>query len=190
MADDSLTVKALEKIASHEAEIMRLKIFINEADKLNGLEPRFGDLTAATGTAATGRSAAKRYAAGDFFNKTFSGAVRTIFTDRFTAAGDSPNPASVDEIHEALVQGSFAFETTGADAQKNSIKISLGKNSAMIVKLPGSEMYGLVEWYGKRPGKTGRKANNVDVEQSQSADTEQATEEDIQTDATGEKAAA
>ncbi len=159
MADDTLTVKALEKIAAAEAEIVRLKMFVNEADRLNGNEPRFGDVSAvAVAGTQTTRPAMRRYSPGEFFNKSFSGAARAILVDRYEAAGKNPNPASVEEIHEALAQGSFAFETSGVEAQKNSIKISLGKNSASFVKLPNSELFGLIEWYGKKPGKPGRKS--------------------------------
>lgn len=159
MADDPLTVKALEKIAAHEAEIAKLKIFINEADKLNGLEPRFGDVTAATavGSLTTSRSNQKRWQAGEFFNKPLSTVVRQILLARAENAG-GPSPASVDEIHDAMLQGTFNFETTGADAQKNGIRISLGKNSAAFVRLPNTDLFGLIEWYGKKPGKPGRKS--------------------------------
>jgi hypothetical protein len=160
MADDMLT-KALEKIAFHEAEAQRLKIWVNEADKLNDQPPRFADLdltaTVAAGSGTTTARQAKRWSAGEFFNKPFSTAVRNIMVARFDAAG-GPSPASVDDIHEALSQGSFAFETSGETQQKNSIRISLGKNSAAFVKLPNSDLFGLVEWYGKRAGKPGRKS--------------------------------
>lgn len=67
---------------------------------------------------------------------------------------------SVDEIHDALTQGSFAFETSGVENQKNSIRISLGKNSAAFVRLPNSDMFGLCDWYGVRTRQRPRKAAN------------------------------
>lgn len=79
---------------------------------------------------------------------------------RFIAAGNKPTPATVDEIHEALTQGTFKFETSTADGQKNSIRISLGKNSTNFVKLPNSDLFGLVEWYGGRPGATRRRTDS------------------------------
>lgn len=161
MADDELTTKALEKIAGFEAEIARLRIFVNEADKLNGREPRFGDVYAAQAVVGGGGGGhrGKRWQAGDFFNKPFATAVRQILVARYEAAG-APSPASVEEVYDALVQGSFGFETSGQDAQRNSIKISLGKNSAMFVRLPNSDRYGLADWYGKKP-KLQRKSPSV-----------------------------
>ena len=163
MADDPLIVKAIEKIAAHEVEIMRLRAFVNEADRLNGLEPRFDDVIVPTSTNTVARAASKRWQAGEFFNKPLSGVVRQILFARAEAAG-GPSPASVDDIHEALMQGTFNFETTGADAQKNGIRISLGKNSAAFVRLPNTDLFGLVEWYGKKPGKPGRKATSESAE--------------------------
>jgi len=191
MADDPLTVKALEKIAAYEAEVTRLKIFVNEADKLNGLEPRFGDLSTATavGPIAAARGGQKRWQAGEFFNKPLSTVVRQILLARAETAG-GPAPASVDDIHDALTQGTFNFETSGVEAQKNSIRISLGKNSAAFVRLPNTDLFGLVEWYGKKPGKPGRKSS---AEGEQTADTSgeaQDTSEPSEGDASQERDAA
>jgi hypothetical protein len=116
-------------------------------------------VVAATGV--TGRSPAKRWTPGEFFNKPFQAAVRAILLDRYAHNGlNQPSPASVDEIHEALMQGSFNFGTSGADAQKNSIRISLGKNTATFVRLPNSDLFGLSEWYGKKLGRP-RKTNGA-----------------------------
>jgi hypothetical protein len=169
MADD-LIQKALEQIAFHDAESARLKRWVNDADSMLGKEPRFGNIAAesATGSGAN-KPGAKKWNPGEFFNKPFAGAVKMILTDRWEAAGKNPAPASVDEIHEALSQGSFAFETAGLEAQKNSIRISLGKNSVTFVKLPNTDLFGLVEWYGKRPGKPGRKSAVEATEPAESA---------------------
>ena len=193
MADDPLTVKALEKITAHEAEIAKLKIFINEADKLNGLEPRFADVTAATsvGALTPSRANQKRWQAGEFFNKPLSTVVRQILLARAETVG-APAPASVDEIHDALLQGTFDFETTGADAQKNGIRISLGKNSAAFVRLPNTDLFGLIEWYGKKPGKPARKSNAANADTGVAAEPESAQEEEGPTESGSdqEKAAA
>jgi hypothetical protein len=155
MADDHLVSMALEKIAYHDAESAKLKQWVNMGDKIAGNEPRFPEVEAGAvacngGGMPIAPRASKAYGPGTFFNKPFAGAVKTILADRFEAAGKKPTPASVDEILEALTQGSFSFETSGADSQKNSIRISLGKNSVTFVKLPNSDLFGLVEWYGGR----------------------------------------
>jgi hypothetical protein len=149
MVDDDLLRKALEKIAYHDTESARLKRWVNDGDMIAGNEPRFPDIAVEVVPGATLRASKATYLAGTFFNKPFASAVKTILTDRYEAAGKKPSPAAVDEIFEALAQGSFGFETTGADNQKNSIRISLGKNSVTFVKLPNSDLFGLVEWYGR-----------------------------------------
>ena len=170
MADDTLTQKALEKIATHEAEILRLKIFVNEADKLNDVEPRFGDLN--LDSTSTSAPSGRRWSAGEFFNKPFSTAVKQVLLSKVTALGTF-SPMSLDEIHDALTQGSFDFGTSGAEAQKNGIRISLGKNSAMFVRLPNTDLFGLVEWYGKKAGKPGKKpAMTVEVTTEQETDSD------------------
>jgi hypothetical protein len=165
MADDDLVRTALEKIAYHDAESAKLKQWVNMGDKIAGNEPRFPEVDAGTLVGNVGMPvaprASKAYGPGTFFNKPFAGAVKTILTDRFEAAGKKPTPASVDEILEALTQGSFSFETSGADSQKNSIRISLGKNSVTFVKLPNSDLFGLVEWYGGRAPR--RRARVIDT---------------------------
>jgi hypothetical protein len=167
MADDALITKALDTIAVHEAAANKLKRWVNDADIMLGNEPRFADLSETAirtgGVPNNTGTTTKKYGPGEFFNKAFASAVKTILTDRYEAAGGSPNPASVDMIHEHLLQGSFNFETNGADQQKNSIKISLGKNSVTFVKLPGSDLFGLVEWYGGKRVKPGRRSSPITV---------------------------
>lgn len=164
MSDDPLQ-KALARIEEIEvdlgptlAELRELKAWVNTADKISGREPRFGDLDAAAGAAPSGVATLK-WAPGTFYNKPFAGAVKQILLARAAANGRNPSPASIDEIHEALTQGSFAFETSGAENQKNSIRISLGKNSAQFSRLPNSDLFGLPEWYGKKSGATRRRAS-------------------------------
>jgi len=131
-----------------------LKLWINGADEMMGNSPRFGDVAGAniaavmpTTTIGNGN---RKYGPGVFFNKPLASAVKQIMGDRFEANEKNPAPISVDAIHDYLSEGSFSFETSGIEQQKNSIRISLVKNSVTFVKLPGSDLFGLVEWYGKR----------------------------------------
>lgn len=183
MSDDALIRKALDQIAIHEAAAAKLKRWVNDADMMLGNEPRFGDVAdaASNGTSVPSNngSAPKKYGPGEFFNKAFASAVKTIMADRYEANGKNPAPASVDAIHDHLLQGSFNFETTGADSQKNSIRISLGKNSVTFVKLPGSDLFGLVEWYGGKRSKPGRRATGATVS---SPEAEVETDQDDTTD--------
>lgn len=191
MADDPLITKALEQIAFHEAESHRLKRWVNDADVMLGAQPRFADLSGSVASVAVvAAGATKKWNPGAFYNKPFSTAVKLILTGRYEAVGVDKAPASVDDIHDALTEGSFGFETSGAEAQKNSIRISLGKNSASFVRLPNSELFGLPEWWGKRAGKPGRKAAGAEVEGSASdltADADAEPNTGIELDADGEQ---
>jgi hypothetical protein len=154
MAEDAVQ-KALVQIAELDAKSTRLKRWVNEYDIIEGNEPRFANVgDGNTATVVEGAAKAKikgRFSPGDFFNKPFASAVKMIMTERYERNDKNPAPLSVDTIHEHLIEGSFDFGTSGADSQKNSIRISLGKNSTTFVKLPGSDLFGLAEWYGKKP---------------------------------------
>lgn len=188
MADDPIQA-ALAKIAELDAGSARLKRFVNEADILMGREPRFGNVGDTAMFTVEGAKTRKQFSPGQFFNKPFAGAVKMILVSRFEAEGNEPSPASVDEIHEALAQGSFNFETAGVDAQKNSIRISLGKNSITFVKLPGTDLFGLVEWYGKKMVK-GRKVMQpalkatTDTDNDEDAELEEAVQAELEKDET------
>jgi hypothetical protein len=179
MADDPFQA-VLDKIVELDAESARLKAWVNEGDKIAGKEPRFADISAAYSPGGSGaglsRGVAKRWQPGDFFNKPFQAAARTILLDRYAQAGNQPSPATVDEIHEALSQGSFNFGTSGAEAQQHSLRTSLGKNSATFVRLPNSDMFGLCEWYGKKLGRP-RKTTNGSASAAPETDGEEAAAE-------------
>jgi hypothetical protein len=179
-ADDPLVQRALDKIALHSAEVVRWKRFVNQADKLADDAPRFpeveseevadsGPLTFISNASRKG----KRWNPGDFYTESLSGAVRRILIARKEAAGN-PSPASVDEIHTALSEGSFDFDTSGIEAQKNGIRISLGKNSVAFVKLPNTDLFGLAEWYGARQRKGAPKKANGTASPSTSSASEEA----------------
>jgi len=167
-SDDPLVQKALDRLASLNSETVRLKRFVNDADRLNDQPPRFPEaddenaasLSLGGHTPGVSVRRAVKWPPGSFFNAPLSTAVRRILEARAEAAGNSPSPASVDDIYAALCDGSFAFDTSGAEAQKNGIRISLGKNSVAFVKLPNSDLFGLVEWYGARPRKPSAKKTN------------------------------
>jgi hypothetical protein len=156
---DDLIAKAIAQIAEHakqadfhRAESVRLKNWVNDADRLAGNEPRFPDvdltqpLSPINVIPALMRSSTKPWAAGDFLGKPFATAAKTILQVRYDAVG-KPAPATVDEIHDALLQGAYDFGPGNADQQKRGISIALGKNTAVFVRLPNSDLFGLLEWY-------------------------------------------
>lgn len=168
MADDILT-KALAKVDDAVAQLAKAQSFVNQLDEFEGREPRFPNVGDFASTGGSQRSnAQKKWQPGDFFGKSFSGACRMVLLARYEANGAAASPASVDDIHEALSTGSFKFEGSGAEAQKNSIRISLGKNSQTFVRLPNTDLFGLVEWY---PGMGGKKSGRKSAGKDSAAET-------------------
>lgn len=180
--------QALEKIEElnakmkpFEEERARWQRWVNDGDVLAGREPRFKNVGDASMFTVDGvlKPKGRQFSPGQFYNKPFAGAVKLIMLGRFEANGNEPSPASVEEIYDALTQGSFNFETSGADNQKNSIRISLGKNSSTFVKLPGADqLFGLVEWYGGRKVTKPRKTSAAAAGFGSDADEDAATSAD------------
>jgi len=182
MADDILT-KALAKVDDAAAQLAKAQSFVNQLDEFEGRPPRFpdvGTIGAINAVASQRSNAQQKWQPGDFFGKSFSGACRMVLLARHETL-KGPLPASVDEIHDALSAGSFKFEGNGAEAQKNSIRISLGKNSQTFVRLPGTDLFGLVEWYpgmgGKKSGRksaTGKESVSAEDEEGTAAEGDEA----------------
>jgi hypothetical protein len=156
-----------EKAAFHLGEARRLRSLVNDLDRLENKDPRFPDIESSLppipslATLAAAR-AAKTWEAGEFFGKPFAASAKAILMARYEAAG-KPAPASVDDIRDALLQGTYDFGTTNADQQKQGIRIALGKNSAAFVKLPNTDLFGLVEWYGQRPRRQRPRINDPET---------------------------
>lgn len=83
-----------------------------------------------------------------------------------------------------MASGSYAFETTGSENHRNSIRISLGKNSATFVRLPNSDLFGLNEWYVAKVKKSARPKANGD---STPAATAPAADENSDSQSEGEE---
>ena len=126
--------------------------------------------------------ASRRWEEGTFFNKPLAGAVRTILEAAFEAKGAAA-PLSVDEIRDALTQGSYDFGNGDLEAQKQGIRISLGKNSVTFVKLPNSDKFGLVDWYGLRRRTRPRLAESLASDAA--TDDQSADDQSASTDADG-----
>lgn len=144
--------KALAKLAQQQAEVAKTKHFINQALEFDGKEPMFSAeeiAGAATAAAVVGSLTIKP---GQFLGKPLATAVKTVLEMRKEAV-------EVDDLHAALIRGNFDFGTTDKDAQKRALRISLGKNVVAFRKLPHSDMYGLVEWYGGRARTRGKSAD-------------------------------
>jgi hypothetical protein len=99
---------------------------------------------------------------GEFYGQPLAAVVRKILEKRKSA---NQGPATVAQIHQAMIQGDFAFETDVPENAKRNLRISLTKNSATFHKLPSGK-YGLREWYpaikDKKAGNGKKQADEID----------------------------
>lgn len=172
MSDPIQTVidQALEKIQGLEqqiapitAQITELRITVNSVCKLAGREPLFPDVHASA-VAGNGNSAtpdAPLAIKNDLFvGKPLATAAKMVLDLRYKRAGTT-SPASVDEIHAALVAGGFEFPTRDVENQKRGLAVSLAKNSYTFRRL-NNGLFGAIEWY---PGaKKARKSGDAAAE--------------------------
>jgi hypothetical protein len=163
MTMKQMTVEEAEQeIASLASRIGVLKSYVNSTYALNGQEPPYKDGVEATASMPSGGVAKPKLAAiapDEFVGKPFAQSARMIL-ERQKAAG-MPGPMKADEIYEALKSGGYIFEVSGADPQKNGVKIALGKNSQTFFKIPNSDLFGLTEWYGVRKKAPGKKVDGA-----------------------------
>ena len=79
-----------------------------------------------------------------WYGQPLSTAIREYLTMRRSA---NQGPATVNEIHDALVLGGYEFEAKDDDNAKRGLRVSLTKNTAIFHRLPGGNTFGLIEWY-------------------------------------------
>jgi hypothetical protein len=137
-----------EEVRKQEEEIVRLKGTVNTLCARAGRPPLYAETE-------LGASASVGVIRPDqFYGKPLATAVRDYLAYR-KATG--LNTASVNEIHDALVVGGFAFETPNVANRKRNLRISLSKNSTTFHRLPNGG-YGLLEWYPAAKGSKAEKA--------------------------------
>lgn len=155
-----------QQLAAKEAEMTPLKITANELCKLAGLPPEFTVESGAGGSATLASSAppASRLTirADQFFNKELSEAVVEFLSARKTINGDTPSPATVDEIYAALVSGGYKFNGASDSNKKSALKTALTRNTTQMAKI-ADDLYGLRKWYGMRAS---RKSSNGETDTS------------------------
>jgi hypothetical protein len=182
-AADMLIGQALEKIKGLEqqiapimGQITELRITVNSICKLVGRDPMFADVSAAAIAAGAPAPTANELTIKNdlFVGKPLAGAAKTYLDMRYKRAGES-SPASVDEIHTALVAGGFEFPTRDIENQKRGLAVSLTKNSYSFRRL-NNGLYGLVEWYGaaKRAPRKNGEAEAAPVAEAESGEGESA----------------
>ena len=131
------------------------KMLVNELCVEAGVEPRYPNVTEAP-SAATPRpsSTPGGIKSDEFFGKPLAGSIKRVLEMRRISGN---GPASVEEIYRALLAGGFDFATKNQDQNIQGLTVSIGKNSAVFVKLPNGQV-GLKEWYpNARPRATARR---------------------------------
>jgi hypothetical protein len=153
-----------QELATQEAEISPLTPTANELCKLAGLPPEYSlDVPNGTLTPQTNSSAPRFSIRPDqFFNKDLSEAAVEYLTARKTVNGDTPSPATVDEIYAALVSGGYKFNGTSDASNKTALKTALTRNTAQMAKI-SDDLYGLRKWYGMRASRRGATTEGGDT---------------------------
>ncbi|MFL6796831.1 MAG: hypothetical protein ACJ8F3_05410 [Xanthobacteraceae bacterium] len=132
--------QAIEELAADigqlESELRRKKETVNTLCSVNGRAPLYSLENAATGSSLGIRSDL-------FYGQPLATAVRTILEMRRM---QDLGAASINEIHEALVQGGYQFHTKSEEVARQSLRNSLSKNNTTFHKLPNGR-FGLLAWY-------------------------------------------
>lgn len=160
--------QALEKIRGLEkeiepitAQITELRITVNSICKLAGRDPVFADIGAPSSLGSPPKNSELTIKNDLFVGKPLAGAAKTYLDMRYKRDGTS-SPASVDEIHAALISGGYEFPTRDVENQKRGLAVSLTKNSYSFRRL-NNGLYGLVEWYGGAKKNPPRKSGDAEV---------------------------
>jgi len=138
MNDDILnTIEVLTaKVRAKEEEANKLKKLVNELCAEAGAEIRYPNVSEGGATLAGIRS-------DEFYGQTLTAAIRN-YLERRKASG--LGAASVTEIHRAIKDGGYKFETNREENAKTSVGNALRKTSSIFHRLPNRQ-YGLLSWY-------------------------------------------
>jgi hypothetical protein len=143
--------KLKAKIAQLQAEIKKAKLAANAIAEIDGAPCPY------PGADDDAEVVVTSFHSDDFYGQPLATCVRRILEAR-KATG--PGPATVADIHDALVAGGYAFDTKDEATAKNSLRTSLGKNP-QFHKLP-TGTWGLIAWYPKarnKPNENGKDEN-------------------------------
>lgn len=151
------SIEELEaKALAHEREILKIRTAINSLCEISGLEPKYQVDSASQSPA--GNALAQPVKPDQFYGKPLATAVREALVI-LRNAGRAP--ASVETIYDLLEKGGYDFGAK-AEAAIQSLSISIGKNSALFVKL-NNGLIGVKDWYENAPRRrAGKKTSNGD----------------------------
>ena len=130
---------AMAKLNEQLAQVAETKKVINTICGWAGQPPLYPDLEPEAVAFSGG------FRKDQFYGQPLSTVVRQILEARKAA---NLGPASVTEIHEAMIKGGYKFDTDNDDNARRSLRQSLNKNTAIFHKIPTGE-YGLRSWYPK-----------------------------------------
>lgn len=126
------------KLGEQEAAAIKTKRLINTLCEVANIPLLYQD-----SELESGGGIALSIQGDQFYGQPLSTCIRNVLEMRRTL---KQGPATVNEIHSALVQGNFQFDTKTEDNAKRNLRISLTKNTAIFHKLPNGK-FGLLEWY-------------------------------------------
>lgn len=150
------------EIAKREEENLADKITVNRLLAKLG-KPKFYALEgAAPTTAAPAVPPTKPIRRGQFAGEP---APATAARAYFKYIGKEAGGATVTEIHDALEQGGFSFNSTNTETRKTGLRVALNKDEK-VVNL-GNDTFALAEWYPGRP--KARRAKNGKGEETADA---------------------
>jgi len=152
------TIDDLEaEIKEHEEIILKRRMTINDLCAIAKIPPKY-DLSDAMVATNGGASALSTIKPDQFYGKAQATAVREAL-NILKKAGRAP--ASVETIYELLLQGGYPFETKARESAIQGLGISIGKNSALFVKL-NNGLIGVTDWYDSVPRSRRKKSNAED----------------------------
>lgn len=137
------TIKLVqEEISLLEAQLLEKKTTVNALCPIAGIDPVYG-LEAVTASHSAALNGDEYYA------KKASTAIRLVLESR---KAQGVGPATLNEIYDGLLAGGYKFDAKNESNSKNSLRVTLSKNSSMFHKLPNKK-FGLTKWYNVKPGK-------------------------------------
>jgi hypothetical protein len=143
------TIADLQKsLAEDERKVLDKKRLINSLAEHAGMARIYTDTELHAGPSLN-----LAIQSDQFYGQPLASSIRNILEMR---KGLQQGPATINEIHEALIEGGFGFETKNVDNAKRGLRISMSKNTSLFHKLPNGK-FGLLEWYpNARQTKSGR----------------------------------
>jgi len=161
------TIETLEtKITEHERAILKLRSTINDLCVAANMPAKY-QLNGDVGDSPSPVKLLGAIKPDQFYGKPQATAVRDAL-NMLRAAGRAP--ATVDAIYDVLIAGGFAFPTKAREASIQGLTVSIGKNSAIFVKLPNG-LIGVTDWYGG-PRARQRPRTSANGDQGEQAETE------------------